>query len=108
MAKELQKTGCDSFLRLIEHIAYTVSETNTTQKTIVCAWREFELTSKSADWNVFLEVSNSRRRRTWFTHVRAAVGSNIIQVFDDKNWSCDHFWRFGMMGNLSGFLWTEI
>ena len=61
---------------------------------IVCAWREFEQTNKSAEWNVFLEVSNSRRRRTWFTHVRAAVWSNIIQVFYDKNWSCDHFGRF--------------
>ena len=53
-------------------------------QSIVCAWREFELTSKSAEWNVFLEISNSRRRRTWFTHVRAAVWSNIIQVFYDK------------------------
>ena len=52
---------------------------------IVCAWREFELTNKSAEWNVFLEVSNSRGRRVWFTPVRVAVWSNIIQVFYDKN-----------------------
>ena len=67
---------------------------------IVCAWREFEQTNKSAEWNVFLEVSNSRRRRTWFTHVRAAVWSNMgrIQVFYDKNWSCDHFGRFVWWG----------
>ena len=60
----------------------------------VCAWREFELTNKSAEWNVFVEVSNSRRRRTWFTHVRAAVLSNIIQVFYDRKWSCDHLGGF--------------
>ena len=34
-----------------------------------CAWREFELTNKSAERNVFLEVSNCRRRRKFFTHV---------------------------------------
>ena len=56
----------------------------------VYAWREFELTNKSTEWNLFFEVSNSRRRRTWFTHVRAAVWSNIIQVFYNKKWSCDH------------------
>ena len=67
--------------------------------TIFCAWREFELTNKSAEWNVFLEVSNSRRRRTWFTHVRAAKWSNTIQVFYNKNWSCDH---------LGGFVWRKI
>ena len=55
----------------------------------VCAWREFELTNKSTERNAFLEVSNSRRRRTWLTHVRTAVWSNIIQVFYDKKWSCD-------------------
>ena len=54
----------------------------------------FELTNKSTEWNVFLEVSNSRRRRTWSTHGRAAVWSNIIQVFYDKKWSCDHFGGF--------------
>ena len=75
-------------------------------QSIVCAWREFELTNKSTKWNVFLEVSNSRRRRTWLTHVRAAVWSNIFQVFYDKKWSCDHFlnWRFCMKGNLPGFM----
>ena len=37
-------------------------------------------------------------------HSRAAVCSNIIQVFHDKKWSCDHFRDFFMMGNLSGFM----
>ena len=27
-------------------------------QSIVLAWREFELTNKSTEWNVFLEVSN--------------------------------------------------
>ena len=63
-------------------------------QSIVCAWREFELTNKSARWNVFLEVSNRRRRRTWFTHVRAALWSNIIQIFDNKKWSYDHLEGF--------------
>ena len=44
-------------------------------------------------------VSNSRRRRTWSTHGRAAVCSNIIQVFYEKKWSCDHF---------GGFVWWGI
>ena len=47
-------------------------------QSVVCAWREFELTKKSTEWNVFLEVSNSRRRRTWSTHGRSAVWLNII------------------------------
>ena len=67
-------------------------------QSIVCAWREFELTNKSAEWDVFLEVSNSRRRRTWSTHGRAAVFSNIIQVFYDKKWSCDYFGGFVLWG----------
>ena len=67
-------------------------------QSIVCAWRESELTNKSAERNVFLEVSNCRRRRTWFTHVRAAVWSNIIQIFYDKKWSCDHFGGFVRWG----------
>ena len=58
-------------------------------QSIVCAWREFELTNKSTERNAFLEASNSRRRRTWLTYVRTAVWSNIIQVFYDKKWSCD-------------------
>ena len=53
-------------------------------QSIVCAWREFELTNKSTEWNVFREVSNSRGRRTWSTHGRAALWSNIIHVFYDK------------------------
>ena len=70
-------------------------------QSINCTWPEFELTNKSAEWNVFLEVSNSRRHRTWFTHVRVAIWSNIIQVFYDKKWSCDHFW-----GSYDGeFIW---
>ena len=68
-------------------------------QSIVCVWCEFELTNKSAEWNVFLKVSNSRRRWTWFTHVRVAVWSNIIQVFYNKKWSCDHF---------GGFVWWGI
>ena len=39
-------------------------------------------------------VSNDfscRRRRTWFTHVRVAIWSKIIQVFYDKKWPYDHF-----------------
>ena len=68
-------------------------------QSIVCAWHEFELTNKSAEWSVFLDVSNSHRRRTLFMHVRAAVWSNIIQVFYNKKWSCNHF---------GGFVWWGI
>ena len=92
---------CVSNLEIITHLnnmIYTVCNiicrtslwhNRTDEQSIVCAWRE--LTNKSTEWNVFLELSNSRRRRTWFTHVRVAVWSNIIQVFYDKKWSCDHF-----------------
>ena len=71
-------------------------------QSIVCTWREFELTNKSTEWNVFLEVSNSRRRRTWFTHVPVAVWSKLFKFSMAKNgkkWSCDH---------LGGFEWREI
>ena len=68
-------------------------------QSIVCTWREFELINKSAEWNVFLEVSNSHRCWTWFTHVRVAMWLNIIQVFYNKKWSCDHF---------GGFVWWGI
>ena len=68
-------------------------------QSIVCVWCEFELTNKSTEWNVFLVVSNSCGRRTWSTHGHAAVWLNIIQVFYDKKWSCDHF---------RGSVWWEI
>ena len=32
-----------------------VLDTPLVNKSVVCAWREFELTNKSAEWNVFLE-----------------------------------------------------
>ena len=75
-------------------------------QSVVRTWHEFEPTNKSAEWNVFLKVSNSCRRRTWFMHVRVAVWLNIIQVFYSKKWSCDHlgvlydgefFWLYGNM-----------
>ena len=34
------------------------------------------------------------RRRTWSMHGHAAIWSNTIQVFYDKNWCCDHFGGF--------------
>ena len=55
---------------------------------------------------MLLEVSNNRGRRTWFTTVRVAVWSNIIQVFYNKKWTCDHLgglydrefiWLYGNM-----------
>ena len=65
----------------------------------VCSWREFGLTNKSAKWNMVLEVSNSRRRRTRFTPVGLPYGRIFSQVFYNKKWSCDH---------LGAFVWREI
>ena len=45
---------------------------------------EFGLTNKSAEWNVVLEVSNSRRRRTRFTPVGLPYGGIFSQVFYNK------------------------
>ena len=45
-------------------------------------------------------VSNSRRRRTWSTHGRAAVWSSFLRQ-KIVLWS---FWRFCMTGNLPGFM----
>ena len=69
------------------------------RQSTVCAWREFRLTSKSAEWNVVLEVSNSRGRRTQFTPVGLPYGRIFSQVFYNKKWSCDH---------IGDFVWREI
>ena len=68
-------------------------------KSTVCAWREFGLTNKSAEWNVVLEVSNSCGRRTRFTAVGLSYGQIFSQVFYNKKWSCDH---------IGGVVWREI
>ena len=41
--------------------------------------------------NCFSNDFSCRRRRTWFTHVRVAIWSKIIQVFYDNKWPYDHF-----------------
>ena len=43
---------------------------------------------QSGTWSS--RFSNSRGHRIWFTPVRVAVWSNIIHVFYNKKWSCDH------------------
>ena len=63
------------------------------EQSTVCAWYEFGLTNKSAEWNVVLEGFKqpwtSNTVYAWWIAVR----SNI-QVFYNKKWSCDHLGGF--------------
>ena len=60
----------------------------------VCTWHESGLTNKSVEWNVVLEGF----KQPWMSNTVyacwIAVWSNIIQVFFNEKWSCDHLGGF--------------
>ena len=60
----------------------------------VCAWHEFGLTDKSAEWNVVLEGFKQLWTLNMVYTCWIAVWSNIIQAFYNKKWSCDHLGGF--------------
>ena len=60
----------------------------------VCAWHEFGLINKSAEWNVVLEGFKQPWTSNTVYDWWIAVWSNIIQVFYNKKWSCDHLGGF--------------